>query len=251
MSKLTSSGSTTGSSPRGTPTGPQAARSRAASAAANATASPGAVASETIRATLVRQPPPDMLIVVRIGKGQRRHLDELGAAQPQHVLLFLALGFRDDDHAFQPKRVGDHRREEALGEFTVRMVGAHNALNALAVIAVAEEMEIPLDIVREALVGYSSGGMLTYRYVCARPGKLAVAVVVSGSLESTCDAGITVPDVLTLHGKRDGTIGLTRPIFITRLGLAPRPQHRKEAPQRREPPVRFRLSLVCLCRHGC
>ena len=82
---------------------------------------------------------------------------------------------------------------------------------------------VPTDRSREALVGYSSGGMLTYRYVCARPGRLAVAVVVSGSLESACDEGITVPDVLTLHGKRDGTIGLTRPIFITRLGLAPRP----------------------------
>ncbi|GAC1439656.1 MAG: hypothetical protein NVS3B26_02860 [Mycobacteriales bacterium] len=76
---------------------------------------------------------------------------------------------------------------------------------------------------REALVGYSSGGMLTYHYVCARPGRLAVAVVVSGSLESPCDAGITVPNVLTLHGKADGTIGLDRPIFITKLGLAPRP----------------------------
>ena len=39
---------------------------------------------------------------------------------------------------------------------------------------------------RTALVGYSSGGMLTYRYVCARPGTLAAAVVVSGSLESPC-----------------------------------------------------------------
>jgi polyhydroxybutyrate depolymerase len=80
-----------------------------------------------------------------------------------------------------------------------------------------------VDTRREALVGYSSGGMLTYHYVCARPGRLAVAVVVSGSLESPCHEGITVPDVLTLHGKRDGTIGLNRPIFITALGLAPRP----------------------------
>ena len=79
------------------------------------------------------------------------------------------------------------------------------------------------DSKREALVGYSSGGMLTYRYVCARPGRLKAAVVVSGSLESPCQPGITVPDVLTLHGKSDGTIGLTRPIFINRLGLAPRP----------------------------
>jgi polyhydroxybutyrate depolymerase len=83
--------------------------------------------------------------------------------------------------------------------------------------------QTPIDKHREALVGYSSGGMLTYHYVCARPGHLAVAVVVSGSLESPCDAGITVPDVLTLHGKDDGTIGLNRPIFITKLGLAPRP----------------------------
>jgi UDP-N-acetylmuramate--alanine ligase len=47
------------------------------------------------------------------------------------------------------------RREEPLGEFTVRMVGAHNALNALAVIAVAEEMEIPLPVVRTALAEFA------------------------------------------------------------------------------------------------
>ena len=38
-----------------------------------------------------------MLIVVRVGIRHRRHLDQLGAAQPQHVLLFLALGVGDDD----------------------------------------------------------------------------------------------------------------------------------------------------------
>ncbi len=43
------------------------------------------------------------------------------------------------------------RREVDLGEFTVQMVGAHNALNALSVIAVAEELDIPLDTVRKAL----------------------------------------------------------------------------------------------------
>jgi UDP-N-acetylmuramate--alanine ligase len=46
------------------------------------------------------------------------------------------------------------RREEDLGEFCVRMVGAHNALNALAVIAVSEEMEVPLDTVRSALAEF-------------------------------------------------------------------------------------------------
>src|SRR5919201_4210028 len=46
------------------------------------------------------------------------------------------------------------RRGEALGEFTVRMVGAHNAMNAMAVIAIAEEMDIPLDTVRAALAEF-------------------------------------------------------------------------------------------------
>ena len=46
------------------------------------------------------------------------------------------------------------RRDESLGEFRVRMVGAHNALNALAVIAMAEEMDIPLDMVRTSLAEF-------------------------------------------------------------------------------------------------
>lgn len=91
-----------------------------------------------------------------------------------------------------------------------------------AVFADAAE-QAPVDPARTALVGYSSGGMLTYRYACARPGRLAAAVVVSGSLESPCGEAITTPDVLALHGKSDGTIGLDRPVFIQALGLAPRP----------------------------
>lgn len=43
------------------------------------------------------------------------------------------------------------RRGESLGSFTVRMPGHHNVLNALAVIAVADELEVPLDAVREAI----------------------------------------------------------------------------------------------------
>ena len=46
------------------------------------------------------------------------------------------------------------RRELPLGQFTVRMVGAHNAMNALAVIAVAEELDVPLDTVRTALANF-------------------------------------------------------------------------------------------------
>ncbi len=46
------------------------------------------------------------------------------------------------------------RRGESLGPFTVRMPGAHNILNALSVIAVADELEVPLDVVREAIAGF-------------------------------------------------------------------------------------------------
>jgi UDP-N-acetylmuramate--alanine ligase len=46
------------------------------------------------------------------------------------------------------------RRGEPLGAFTVRMPGHHNVLNALAVIAVADELEVPLDAVREAIAGF-------------------------------------------------------------------------------------------------
>ena len=64
-------------------------------------------------AKLGGQPPPDMLIVVRIGEGQRRHFDQLGAAQPQHVLLFLALRFRDQDQRAITARAGDDRETDA------------------------------------------------------------------------------------------------------------------------------------------
>jgi UDP-N-acetylmuramate--alanine ligase len=46
------------------------------------------------------------------------------------------------------------RRGESLGQFTVRMPGHHNVLNALAVIAVADELEVPLDVVRAAIASF-------------------------------------------------------------------------------------------------
>ncbi|HKD39711.1 MAG TPA: UDP-N-acetylmuramate--L-alanine ligase [Myxococcaceae bacterium] len=56
-------------------------------------------------------------------------------------------GFSTSFHAF--------RRGEDLGHFSVRMVGAHNALNALSVIAVADEMDISVEIVRAALAEFA------------------------------------------------------------------------------------------------
>lgn len=47
------------------------------------------------------------------------------------------------------------RRGESLGRFSVRMPGIHNVLNALATIAVADELQVPLDKVRAALAGFS------------------------------------------------------------------------------------------------
>lgn len=46
------------------------------------------------------------------------------------------------------------RRGESLGRFTVKMPGHHNVLNALSVIAVADELEVPLDAVREAIKSF-------------------------------------------------------------------------------------------------
>jgi UDP-N-acetylmuramate--alanine ligase len=47
-----------------------------------------------------------------------------------------------------------YRRNEPLGEFTVRMPGAHNVLNSLAVLAVADELAIPLDVTRDAIKSF-------------------------------------------------------------------------------------------------
>jgi len=47
-----------------------------------------------------------------------------------------------------------YRRGESLGRFVIHMPGAHNVLNALSVIAVADELEIPLDVTRDALAGF-------------------------------------------------------------------------------------------------
>jgi UDP-N-acetylmuramate--alanine ligase len=47
-----------------------------------------------------------------------------------------------------------YRRGESLGEFRVNMPGAHNVLNTLAALAVADELEVPLDVTKEALATF-------------------------------------------------------------------------------------------------
>jgi polyhydroxybutyrate depolymerase len=81
---------------------------------------------------------------------------------------------------------------------------------------------LKIDPHRRALLGYSGGGMLTYRVLCQGHADLAAAVEVSGSLESVCPSNVTLPDMLAIHGALDGTIGLSKPIHVTRLGITPR-----------------------------
>jgi UDP-N-acetylmuramate--alanine ligase len=46
------------------------------------------------------------------------------------------------------------RRGEPLGRFELHMVGRHNALNALAVVALADEMGVPVEVTRAALASF-------------------------------------------------------------------------------------------------
>jgi UDP-N-acetylmuramate--alanine ligase len=47
-----------------------------------------------------------------------------------------------------------YRKDEPLGQFTVRMPGEHNVQNTLAAVAVADELEVPLDVMKDALATF-------------------------------------------------------------------------------------------------
>ncbi len=51
-----------------------------------------------------------------------------------------------------------YRRGEPLGGFRLRMPGAHNVLNCLAAIAVADELAVPRDVTKEALATFTGVG---------------------------------------------------------------------------------------------
>ncbi|ABS28064.1 UDP-N-acetylmuramate--L-alanine ligase [Anaeromyxobacter sp. Fw109-5] len=68
-----------------------------------------------------------------------------------HQADYRADGIEVSGHAV---RFDAFRRDEPLGRFEVRLVGRHNALNALAVVAIADEMGVPADVTREALASF-------------------------------------------------------------------------------------------------
>jgi poly(3-hydroxybutyrate) depolymerase len=80
-----------------------------------------------------------------------------------------------------------------------------------------------VDVERRALLGYSGGGMLAYRLMCRERPDLAAVVEINGSLESHCDNGLQLPDVLAVHGEKDGSVGLTASRFVNHLHMSPRP----------------------------
>lgn len=47
------------------------------------------------------------------------------------------------------------RHGERVGRFAVRLTGRHNVLNTLAVIAIADELEVPIETTREALASFA------------------------------------------------------------------------------------------------
>lgn len=81
----------------------------------------------------------------------------------------------------------------------------------------------PVAADRAAVLGYSGGGMLLYKFLCRPHAPIVAAVEVNGSLESHCPDGTRLPDLLSLHGARDGSVGMHKPVFVTHLGMAPRP----------------------------
>ena len=74
----------------------------------------------------------------------RRHVTY--GLSPQADYFARSLNFRGIFTSFVA-----YKRGQPLGEFTVRMPGQHNVLNCLAAIAVADELEVPLDVMKEAL----------------------------------------------------------------------------------------------------
>ncbi len=90
-----------------------------------------------------------------------------------------------------------YKRDALLGEFVVRMPGAHNVQNALAVIATADELEVPLNVTRDAIAAFH-GVQRRFTVIgqpsISRDGKTGDVIVVDdyghhpAEIEATLDA---------------------------------------------------------------
>ncbi|MCW2607432.1 MAG: poly(3-hydroxybutyrate) depolymerase [Frankiales bacterium] len=74
------------------------------------------------------------------------------------------------------------------------------------------------------LVGYSTGGQMVYRTVCEHPTFARAAVIVAGSLETTCAPRRPLPATLVVHGLEDSTVPWATTVRRTQLlDYAPSP----------------------------
>ncbi|HVW29035.1 MAG TPA: UDP-N-acetylmuramate--L-alanine ligase [Polyangiaceae bacterium] len=80
-------------------------------------------------------------LLPRIG---RRHVTY--GLSPQADYSARAVGFHKLRTSFVAYKSG-----RPLGEFVVQMPGQHNVLNCLAAIAIADELEVPIDVIKDAL----------------------------------------------------------------------------------------------------
>lgn len=84
--------------------------------------------------------------------------DVLPRVERRHVTYGLSrqADYRASNLRFEglSTRFEVYRKNESFGDFVVNMPGAHNVQNSLAVIAVADELEIPLSVTRDAIASF-------------------------------------------------------------------------------------------------
>jgi UDP-N-acetylmuramate--alanine ligase len=85
-------------------------------------------------------------------------LDLLPTIQRRHVTYGVSAQADYSARAIEYKGIATnfmaYRRGDPLGQFTVRMPGQHNVLNTLAAIAIADELEVPFDVMKESLATF-------------------------------------------------------------------------------------------------
>jgi len=86
---------------------------------------------------------------------QRRHVTYGLSAQADYRATNVGFeGLSTRFSVLRRRTLGRGGAYDDLGEFVVRMPGQHNVLNTLAAIAVADELEVPLDVVQNALASF-------------------------------------------------------------------------------------------------